>query len=38
MSGTYAPDTVRLRANYTDYFEGGKAGLLVFYIDEIRPI
>ncbi len=36
--GTHAPDTVRLRANYTDHFEGGKAGLLVFYIDGIRPI
>ncbi len=32
------PDTVCFRVNDTDHFEGGKAGLLVFYIDAIRPI
>jgi hypothetical protein len=36
--GIHAPDTVRLRADYTDHFEDGKAGLLVFYIDGMRPI
>jgi hypothetical protein len=26
------------RRRYTDHFEDGEAGLLVFYIDGIRPI
>lgn len=26
------------RRRYTNHFEDGKAGLLVFYIDGIRPI
>jgi hypothetical protein len=26
------------RCRYTDQFEGGRAGLLIFYIDGIRPI
>jgi hypothetical protein len=36
--GTHLTDTVRPRADYTDHFEDGKAGLPAFYIDGIRPI